>query len=220
LPACSATFPPPQQTVSAPRPRLRGPRSFLLPAALDPAARISPASRAAALRPLQAAGNRALARAVLALIACVLASRARSHHEGRTTPRSRATTRLTTRPSRLPKPPTEASVRSSSFETLGGRPTRVRARPASRRSLSKQKHRYDRCRWLPAPRCRPRRAPAARRLGRGETAPFVRGKALRDETQAMGGGGRRSFRSLPSALVGPLAATARLDELRDSCSHP
>lgn len=37
-----------------------------LPAALDPAARISPDSRAAALRPLQAAGNRALARAVLA----------------------------------------------------------------------------------------------------------------------------------------------------------
>jgi hypothetical protein len=35
-------------------------------AALDPAARIAPASRAAALRPLQAAGNRALARAVLA----------------------------------------------------------------------------------------------------------------------------------------------------------
>jgi hypothetical protein len=37
-----------------------------LPAALDPAARISPARRAAALRPLQAAGNRPLARAVLA----------------------------------------------------------------------------------------------------------------------------------------------------------
>jgi hypothetical protein len=35
-------------------------------AALDPAARIGPNERAAALRPLQAAGNRALARAVLA----------------------------------------------------------------------------------------------------------------------------------------------------------
>jgi hypothetical protein len=43
-------------------------------AALDPAARIGPASRAAALRPLQAAGNRALARAVLARRAVSTAS--------------------------------------------------------------------------------------------------------------------------------------------------
>ena len=43
-------------------------------AALDPAARIGPTSRAAALRPLQTAGNRALARAVLARRAMPTAS--------------------------------------------------------------------------------------------------------------------------------------------------
>ena len=43
-------------------------------AALDPAARVGPAGRAAALRPLQAAGNRSLARAVLARQAVMTAS--------------------------------------------------------------------------------------------------------------------------------------------------
>jgi hypothetical protein len=56
----------PEQAVSSTQAASTAGPAVPLLAALDPAARIGPTARAAALRPLQAAGNRALARAVLA----------------------------------------------------------------------------------------------------------------------------------------------------------